>query len=134
MFFVKMQDGFCIAVRLINVTPGFERLAIIGVVVDLAVVRHPHGAVFIRKRLMSAGEIDDAQTTVREDAVRIGVETGAVRAAVRDDVPHSKRRLDIVGTESVGGDYSGNAAHGHSVEQAECHEIARKRLIRRLIC
>jgi hypothetical protein len=53
------------------------------VVVDLAVVGDPHGAVLVGQRLMATGEIDDAETTMCENGVRIGVEPGTVRAAMR---------------------------------------------------
>ena len=127
--FVGVDDRLGIALRAIAMASRFERRPHVGVVVDLAVVGHPHRAVFVRQRLMAAGEIDDAEAAMHEDAVRVGVKAGAVRSAVGEHVTHPHARRDVVVTEAVGGDYPGNTAHGRSVEQAECHGIAGKRTV-----
>ena len=65
--FVGVNDRFGVALRPVAMPARFERRSHVAVVVDLAVVRDPHGAVFVGERLMAAGEIDDAETTMCED-------------------------------------------------------------------
>jgi len=49
---------------------------------------------------MATGEIDDAETAMCENGVRIGVEAGTVRAAMREHVAHSRRRGDLVSADA----------------------------------
>ena len=81
------------------------------VVVDLAVEDDPHAAVFVRQRLLSRAQVDDAEAAMGERRVGVAVQPGFVRTAMRDDVahPHGARRRVLV--ESVDGDDSGDAAH-----------------------
>src|SRR5688572_18885740 len=83
-----MEDGFSIAVGLINVPFGFERLAIIGVVVDLAVISDVQRGVFIRHRLMAAGDIYDTETAMAQPNVAVDKDSLVIGASVRDNVAH----------------------------------------------
>ena len=52
-------------------------------------------------------------------------EVALAEISMREHVSHPQPRFDSAWAEAaVGGDYSGNAAHSRSVEQAECHESA----------
>ena len=86
-----MEDGFRVAMGVINVATSFERRSIISVVVDFAVVSDPHRAVFVRQRLMTTGQVNDAQSAMGENTVRVGIQAGAIRPAMREDVPHPQR-------------------------------------------
>jgi hypothetical protein len=94
------------------------------VVVDLAVVGSPDRAVFVRQRLVAAGKVDDAQAPMGKQCVRVCLEAGAIRTAVREDVAHSHDPHRVVRMQTVSRDNASNSAHGPSVEQAECHGIA----------
>ena len=63
------------------------------IVVDLAVVDDQHGSVFIAEGLRTAGDVDDAQTHVRETDLRVGVAPGAVRATVPQRSGHAIEHL-----------------------------------------
>jgi hypothetical protein len=90
-----MEDCFCIAVRLVDVAVCFQRLAIVGVVVDLAVVNDLQRPVLIRHRLMPGRDVDDAQTTMTETDAPINKQTSIIRSAMRDYVAHSNKRIAI---------------------------------------
>ena len=121
-FFVGMNDRFGVALGPVTVALRLECRTNVRVVVDLSVVRHPHSAVFVRERLVAASEIDDAETSVSQQGVRVGVQPGTVGTAVGQNVAHPQRPRDVFVMQRVGGDDSSYTAHGLSVEQSECHE------------
>src|SRR6185312_2902903 len=96
VLFVQMQDGFGVAVRLVNVAACFKLLAEISVVVDFAVVGNVQSVVFVSHRLMTALDVYDAEATVTETDWAIDEHAFIVRTTMRDDVTHScqQRRFD----------------------------------------
>src|SRR3954447_14744217 len=80
------------------------------VVVDLAVVRDYYLAVLVRQRLRAAGNIDDAQTDVRETNCLADIEAIAIGAAVLDRRGHFAQRCDRDTCIRVPR-YARNAAH-----------------------
>ncbi len=86
-----MQNGFGVAMRLVDVTPGFERLAKIGVVVDLAVVSDVQRRIFIGHRLMTTRDVDNTQTAMAQSDVTVDEDAFVVRTAMRDHVAHPPR-------------------------------------------
>ena len=80
-------------------------------VVDLAVEDHPLGAVFVRKRLAAAGQVDDAQTTMDEDRVIVAMNTRVVGTSVGHDVAHACGSGVGVRTKTVDGDNARDSAH-----------------------
>ena len=63
------------------------------VVVDLAVLHHPVPAVFVRERLVAAGEVDDCEPVVRHPVAPVDVEAGAVGTAVAELAGHGQEKL-----------------------------------------
>src|SRR5229473_5897204 len=57
-------------------------------VVDLAVVHHADGSVFVEQRLNAAGEIDDGETAMPEANPGCVVKTLAVRPAMANGIGH----------------------------------------------
>jgi len=108
---VRVHDRLGVGPGSIRMAERFELLAQVGVVVDLTVEDHPDGAVLVRERLLPRAQIDDAEATVGERGVRIAVQSGFVRPAVRDDVAHPQRTRRRVPVEPVGGDDSGDSTH-----------------------
>jgi hypothetical protein len=84
-----MNDGFSIGTCSEVMAAREQVIAKLGEIVNLAIEHHPDAAVLIGKRLMTAGEIDDAeapktktQTAVNENAFVIGT-------AMDDGVGHA---------------------------------------------
>ena len=84
---------------------------IVGVVVDLAVERHPDRLVFVGQRLVTAGQVDDAQTPVSEGAAGGQVQACAVGPAMGHDVAHQGGARRFVRMEVVSCRDTGNPAH-----------------------
>src|SRR5688572_29034588 len=83
-----MEDRFRIAVRLVDVALRFERLAIVCVVVDLAVIRYVQRRVFVRHRLMTGRDIHNAQTTMAQADIAVDKYALFIGTAMRNDVTH----------------------------------------------
>src|SRR5690348_14707563 len=107
-----MKDRFRVAVGFVDVAAGFEPLAIIGVVVDLAVVDYVQRTVFVGHRLMTGGDVDDTQAAMAQTDVAVDEEPFVVRTAMPDDVAH---RFELRARDHPSGSarkrYSVNAAH-----------------------
>src|SRR5262249_25049275 len=84
---------------------------------------NPDRAVFVRQGLLAGAQVDDAQAPVREKRMRVGVQAGLVRTAVRHHVSHLDGTLACALIELSGRDDSGYAAHTGPLrsEQAKCH-------------
>src|SRR5258708_1563018 len=73
VLFVKMNDGFGIAIGAIAVAALLQFLAQFGVIVDFAVEDNPNCAVFVAERLVPAGDINDAQTAHADCGWPVGI-------------------------------------------------------------
>src|SRR5262249_44125904 len=109
----EMKNRFGVAVGSVDVSVSFERFAVVGVVVNLAVVGNVQGRVFgVGHRLMTRRDIDDAQTPVAQADVAIDKETFFVRTTMRDDVAHRlQQRLRNQPTRLARKSYPVNSAH-----------------------
>jgi hypothetical protein len=87
-FFVGVHDRFGVGPCAVRVPLRFELGADIPVVVDLAVEGYPDRFRFVRHRLMAAGQVDDAQTTVGEDRMIISPQPAAIGTPVRKFIAH----------------------------------------------
>jgi hypothetical protein len=106
-----MDDGFGIRARSIGMTCSLEIRAHVRVVVDFSVKGDPDVARFVGQRLMTAREIDNAQSAMSEGGSIVGVETRSVRTSIADEVAHRDSARAVVRAESVAGDDSCNATH-----------------------
>src|SRR6266566_3477115 len=86
--FVKMDDGFCIAVRGEMMAARFKLWAEFRKVVDFAVENDPGGTIFVEDGLMSTGKINNAQTTHSQTDVLPGEQALVIRAAMHDGLAH----------------------------------------------
>src|SRR6185295_17894666 len=87
---IEMNDRLGVRARSESMPLRGQRGAVILMVVDLAVERHPDGAVLVRHRLPPGlTEIDDTEAAVREDDARVGalIQAEVVGAAVHHHVP-----------------------------------------------
>ena len=58
------------------------------VIIDFAIKNHPHGAVFVRERLVAGREIDDAEAPHADAAASLDADALIVRTAVPDGLAH----------------------------------------------
>ena len=61
------------------------------VIEDLSVVNDPQSAGFIVHRLMTAGEVDDAEAAVSQCGLLVEEKTGVIRTAVGDGIRHASK-------------------------------------------
>src|SRR5688572_23530266 len=108
--FVEVDDRFGVTAGLKRVAAALEIAAQLAVVVDLAVEDNPDRPVFVRDRLMTAFEVDDAQAAHAERHAIAEIDPFVVRTAVHDRGAHAADiRLGYRG--SIPAHDSGNAAH-----------------------
>src|SRR2546423_2444721 len=103
----------------------------LAMVVDLAVQHAPDRRIFVADRLMSAGDIDDAQPPHSQPNPREGIDIHAfiIRTAVLHQPVHPKNAASIAGTSrsadaahavrpSAGRPRSGQAASAHTNQRS----------------
>ena len=92
-----MDERLGVAVRSQLVSGALELAAKLRVVVDLAVLDDDAASVLVRDRLVAVREIDDREAPRREGDAAGKVLSGAVRAAVDEQIAHRTQRLDVRG-------------------------------------
>jgi hypothetical protein len=110
-FFVQMNDGFGVGLRVKGMPPPLEVSAKVAVVVDLAVVDDPHRAVLVVDRLAAAGDVDDAEPRHPQAGSSFQPRSRVVRAPVIDGLAHSLERFGGGGPFGVTIDYAGDSTH-----------------------
>ena len=88
VLFVKVNDGLGIAVRAVAVAARDELLAQGEMVVNLAIEHDPERAIFIRNRLMSARNIDNAEPSHADAQMAVRIKAFVVGPAMGDDAAH----------------------------------------------
>jgi hypothetical protein len=109
-----------------------QRLAKIGMVVELAVLDSPDRARVVAHRLMAAVEIDDAEAARAERDPRCAVRAAVVRAAMRHRVRHAVEHLgrnDFA--RDIAAHLNDSADPAHPVESTDGHTVARRSLAQR---
>src|SRR6185437_10148458 len=85
---VQVYDRLRVAVRL-EAMPACDQVsAQVLIAVNFSVEDHPDGAVFVRDRLVSRGQIDNAEPPHADAAWPIDMEAFIVRSAVAYPVTH----------------------------------------------
>ena len=92
-----------------------------GVIEDFPVIDNPQVAVLISKRLMSAADIDDAQTAMAKFRQRVVIETRIVGAAMADCIRHALERTLAIVMRRRGWDEPVHAATRSSLPIAAIH-------------
>ena len=80
------------------------------VVVDLAVEDDPDAVVFVGQRLLTGGEVDDAEPPVRKPGEGVAVEARFVGTAMGDARRACAAERATSACQAIGGDDPGNAA------------------------
>src|SRR5277367_244968 len=83
-----MDDAFRVRACGELVSVAKQILAKFRIVVDFAVQHHPNAAVFIRNRLVTAGDIDDAQAPKTQPDARSRVNPFVIRASMNNCLRH----------------------------------------------
>ncbi len=86
--FVEMDNRFGIGFRAEVVAGFFEPLAQLLEIINFAVQNYPDRAVFIRHRLVAAGNVDDAEAPHAERHAAAVIKAIVIGAAMRDDAAH----------------------------------------------
>src|SRR5580698_9569953 len=122
VFFVGVEDGLGVGMRLIAMPGLFERRPESGMVVDLAIESDPEGAGFaglgvIIHGLVAALKVDDAQAPLAQMCPGVVVKAEIVGSAMAYRICHAPQDSN----RAVGGRYSdksGNPAHDKECEMA----------------
>jgi len=101
-----------------DVAARLELAAQLFVVVDLAVEHRVDGAVFVRDRLVTSAQVDDAQAPHAEADLRREEVALIVGAAVGHRGAHRAQVVHRDGRGAVEAEDSGDAAHGYSLTAA----------------
>jgi hypothetical protein len=99
-----------VATRAEYVATLFQFVAKLWMVIDLAVVGNDDLPIFVRKRLGTASDVDDAEPDVRQPYPLSGVESVAIRSAVPNRCRHATEQVKADRGRGAAG-YSGYAAH-----------------------
>ena len=113
VLFVKMEDGFGVAVRAVAMAAGLEFLPKIAMVVDFAVVDDAQGFVFVRDGLMAGSEVNDAQAAHGQTNVALQEKALVVGAAMDD--------LTVHGCEGLAAHCPGPVLEEHTADST--HEL-----------
>ena len=97
VLFVRVEDDLRVRPGGELVTAPDELLAQLDVVENLAVERDPERLVFVRHRLVSAGQIENAQSCVAQPHARVRVVADAVGPAVPQPLDHPPWQAGIDG-------------------------------------
>jgi hypothetical protein len=89
VFFVQMHENFGVAVGLEAMAAVDQHPSQALIVVYLAIVNDPYGAIFVMNRLVTAFEIDNRQAPHSEDNVSILEKAMVVRPPVNDGIGHA---------------------------------------------
>ena len=107
-----MNDRFGVRVSGEFMAARFQILAQLGIIVNFAVEHHPELAVFIRERLMPAGQIDDAQAAETQAQASVDENAFIIRAAMNDGFVHPMDELLRDGLVPLVFENAADSAHG----------------------
>ena len=95
IFFVKMNDGFRVAVRAVSMTQRLQLFAQSGMIVNFTVENNPGRAVFVAERLVSGRQINDAEAAHADPDRTRSVDSFIVRAAMDHGSAHPTKSCRI---------------------------------------
>src|SRR5437899_586728 len=110
--FVQMNNYFCVGVGIEAMAAGFELGTQLRKVVDLAVEYDPDRAIFIEDWLVSAGNVDDAETPHSQPRILLRKQAFIVRPAMHDCLAHAMDGNLFDPLRPIRTYDSGDSAHG----------------------
>jgi hypothetical protein len=106
-----MHDGFGVGMGRETMAALYQVVVQFDVVVNLAIQHHPDATVFVRKGLVTACYVNDAETPESQADARTDEDTFIVWAAMHDSLGHAVYELAGNFALLVEFKYSANAAH-----------------------
>jgi len=112
ILFVEIQDSLGVAAVFKLVAFCSKFVAIVGMIVNLAVVNDRTRTVAIKHRLGSVSNIDNAQSAMCQTDISIDKHTASVRSAMMQNVPHLHEfRFIYLPAGAWGKCYAADTAH-----------------------
>src|SRR6185437_2035197 len=111
VLFVKVNDGFCVALRAVAMSSGFEIRAQLLMVVNFTVKDDPNVFVFIGEGLMPGLEVDDAKPAHGEADASFDEEPAIVRATMNDLIIHGSQAFTLNSRVALRQKDSANSTH-----------------------
>src|ERR1700685_724297 len=133
--FVEMDNHFCISLRIEAMTASSEIPAQFRKVVNLPVVDNADSLVFVENRLVTTGQVDDAEPSYPQARPILYENALIVGSTVNDALAHSMDRGSF-NSAPFRVDHSHDSTHGYRFTTAEttsragCADLARVRLRR----
>ena len=110
--FVQMNDDLGIRVSLEDVASGFLQAGFnVGEIVDLAIKYDGNAVIFVKERLVSASEINDAKAALSERYITIKKKPLVIRPAMPDCQAHSLENFGWWNFSPIKMQISANATH-----------------------
>src|SRR5215469_1838112 len=122
IFLIGMDDHFGIAVCGETVATFLEFCSQFTEVVNFSVENNPDRFVFVVNRLVSAGQVDDAQSPHSQGDVISNEYALVVRPSVENRLAHPMSSC-VVGSNAIEAQYPGYAAHVRLISQPADHLI-----------
>src|SRR5580700_10985330 len=111
IFLVEVNDGLGIALGSITMAARDQSLAQRTVVIDFTVENYPDRTIFVAERLMSVGDVDDAEAAHAEADIALRENAVIVWTAMGHHIAHPSQD-DRVGVSVLAElEYSRNATH-----------------------
>ena len=96
MLFVEMDERFGVTVRFEAVPAFFQACAQLEVIIDLAVEDDVNRSVFVRDRLVAAGQINDAEPPNRQTNAGLDEVAFVIRPAVPQRLRHLLKKRPTI--------------------------------------
>src|SRR5215469_8157662 len=106
-----MDDHFRIRVGVEAMPAPLELASQLGEVIDFSIEDGPNRAVFVENRLMSAGNVDDAEAPHSQAGILLREDAFVVRAAMDDGLAHAVNGYRVDSLSPVRADDSRDSAH-----------------------
>src|SRR5262245_58454207 len=106
-----MHQNLGVSRRFQDVPPRLQTITQGLVVVDLTVEDEPNRAVLVGQWLPASNKIDNGESSKSESSVRVSVNAGIVRTAMRKPVNHARECIVARSSVAIGPGCAANAAH-----------------------
>jgi len=111
IFFIKMQNDFCIAVGGKAVSPLFQNGTKFKIIKYFSIEDDPQGAIFVGNGLLPTAEVDDAEAGAAKTCMVIQVDSKFIRSPVLNQREHFHHHPFRDGLWLFKIDYSGYSTH-----------------------
>ena len=120
----RMDDDFGIATGAESMAQGFEFRHQFLEVVDFAVEDDDHRAVFVEQGLLTAGQVDDRQPSVRQSETRFEMVAALVGSAMKLSLVHPVQQVPILLALASRIEQTCNATHAEISDSGACAQAS----------